>query len=92
MSNSSKSILVTGANSGIGQATAEYLVSHGFHVYAGARNTVDLEDLRKNPNITPVKLDVTNAKDIIEVKKIIEQNAAGCSVWLIMPESPKQVR
>ncbi|MGD0020875.1 MAG: SDR family oxidoreductase [Smithellaceae bacterium] len=77
MSNGSKSILVTGANSGIGQAMAEYLVSQGFHVYAGARNTVDLENLRKNPNITPVKLDVTNAEDIIEVKKIIEQNAVG---------------
>jgi NADP-dependent 3-hydroxy acid dehydrogenase YdfG len=58
--NNPKSILVTGTNSGIGRATAEYLASQGFHVYAGARNTAALEDLCKNPNITPVKLDVTN--------------------------------
>ncbi len=77
MSDNRKSILVTGANSGIGQATAEYLASHGFHVYAGARNISALEDLCKNPNITPVKLDVTNTEDITEVKKIVEQNAAG---------------
>ena len=77
MSNNPKSILITGANSGIGQATAEYLVSQGFHVYAGARNTTALEDLCKNSNITPVKLDVTNTEDIIEVKKIVEQNVTG---------------
>jgi NAD(P)-dependent dehydrogenase (short-subunit alcohol dehydrogenase family) len=77
MSNNPKSILVTGANSGIGQATAEYLVSQGFHVYAGTRNTNALGDLCKNPNISPVKLDVTNTEDIIEVKKLVEQNGTG---------------
>ncbi len=77
MSDNPKSILVTGTNSGIGQATAEYLASHGFHVYAGARNIAALKDLCKNQNITPVRLDVTNIEDIIEVKKIVEQNAAG---------------
>ena len=73
MSADFKSILVTGANSGIGLATAQYLASQGFHVYAGARNTATLEDLCKTPNITPVQLDVTNTEDIINVRKIIEQ-------------------
>jgi NAD(P)-dependent dehydrogenase (short-subunit alcohol dehydrogenase family) len=77
MSDNAKAILVTGANSGIGRAAAEYLASHGFHVYAGARNTSALEDLRGNPNITPVKLDVTNPGDVSEAKKIIEQKTAG---------------
>jgi len=77
MSSDFKSILVTGASSGIGRATAEYLALHEFHVYAGARNTNDLEDLCKKPNITPVKLDVTSTEDVINVRKIIEAKATG---------------
>ena len=72
-----KAVLVTGANSGIGLATSEYLASRGFHVYAGARNTDSLNDLCKNPNITPAKLDVTKAKDVSSVKKIIEKKGKG---------------
>ncbi len=75
--NNQKSVLVTGANSGIGLATAEYLAVQGFHVYAGARDTRALEALSKKSNITAVKLDVTNAADIIEVKKIIEEKGTG---------------
>ncbi|MHB8137690.1 MAG: SDR family oxidoreductase [Smithellaceae bacterium] len=77
MSNNFKSILITGANSGIGRATTEYLASHDFHVYAGARNITALKDLSDNPNITPVKLDVTSAVDVRETKKIIEQKTTG---------------
>jgi short-subunit dehydrogenase len=75
--NNQKSVLITGASSGIGLATAEYLAVQGFHVYAGARVTRTLEGLSKNLNITPVKLDVTNTSDIIEVKRIIEEKGTG---------------
>jgi NAD(P)-dependent dehydrogenase (short-subunit alcohol dehydrogenase family) len=75
--NNQKAVLITGANSGIGLATAEYLAVQGFHVYAGARVTRTLEGLSKNLNITPVKLDVTNTADIIEVKRIIEEKGTG---------------
>jgi short-subunit dehydrogenase len=75
--NRQKSILVTGANSGIGLATAEYLAVKGFHVYAGARDTRSLEALSKIPNITAIKLDVTNTADVIEVKRIIEEKGTG---------------
>jgi NAD(P)-dependent dehydrogenase (short-subunit alcohol dehydrogenase family) len=77
MSIDKKSVLVTGANSGIGLATAQYLTSQGFHVYAGARNIAALESLLNNSNITPVKLDVTNTEDVLSAKEIIDQRATG---------------
>jgi short-subunit dehydrogenase len=75
--NNQKSVLVTGANSGIGLATAEYLAANGFHVYAGARDTKTLESLSQNQNITAVRLDVTHTADILDVKKIIEEKGTG---------------
>jgi short-subunit dehydrogenase len=77
INNHQKSVLVTGANSGIGLACAEYLAANGFHVYAGARDTKTLNDLRKNSKITAVKLDVTSESDVIGVKKIIEESGTG---------------
>ncbi|MFZ1980357.1 MAG: SDR family oxidoreductase, partial [Smithella sp.] len=77
MMNNKKSVLITGASSGIGFATAEYLAAQGFHVYAGARDLSTLEGLSKNLNITHVKLDVTNTADIIEVKRIMEEKDTG---------------
>jgi NAD(P)-dependent dehydrogenase (short-subunit alcohol dehydrogenase family) len=77
MLNNPRSVLVTGASSGIGRATAEYLAAHGFHVYAGARDPGVLDDLSKIANITPVQLDVTSKEDIIETKNIIEKMTTG---------------
>ena len=77
INNHQKSVLVTGANSGIGLACAEYLAANGFHVYAGARDTETLNELSKNSNITAVKLDVTSESDVIGVKKIIEERGTG---------------
>jgi NAD(P)-dependent dehydrogenase (short-subunit alcohol dehydrogenase family) len=57
------SVLVTGANRGLGKAFVEELLSRGVaRVYAAARNpdSVDIDDNR----VIPVRLDVTNADDV----------------------------
>jgi NAD(P)-dependent dehydrogenase (short-subunit alcohol dehydrogenase family) len=77
MLNNQQSILVTGASTGIGLAITQYLASKGMHVFAGARKKEALESLAQNPNVTPLKLDVTNAEDIKQAKKIIEEKTAG---------------
>ena len=56
-----KSILVTGANRGLGQALVEELLSRGAQrVYAGTRQTTAVGDQR----VTPVTLDVTDPAQI----------------------------
>jgi NAD(P)-dependent dehydrogenase (short-subunit alcohol dehydrogenase family) len=41
-------VLVTGASSGIGRATALHLAGAGFHVYAGVRKPDDGAALRRD--------------------------------------------
>ena len=65
-----KSILITGASTGIGRNLAETLAEGGYHVYAGARKDKDLAALDAIDNITAVKLDVTN-QDQIDAAKVI---------------------
>ena len=53
-------IVVTGASSGIGWATALHLASRGATVFAAARNLERLQLLaERSPRITPVRCDVT---------------------------------
>jgi short-subunit dehydrogenase len=70
-------VLVTGASTGIGRATTQFLASNGFHVYAGARKVQDLKDLEKISNVIPVKIDVTNKSDIQAVINLINQKKSG---------------
>ena len=72
-----KSILVTGASTGIGRNLAETLAESGYHVYAGARKDKDLAALEAIDNITAVRLDVTKQDQVDAVVKMIEAKGTG---------------
>ena len=66
-----KTILVSGASTGIGKATTLYLDQLGFRVYAGVRKTADAQALKNESSeqCQPVFLDVadqTSIKDAVE--------------------------
>ena len=65
-------VVVTGASTGIGAATARELARRGFHVLAGVRRGTDADALRAT-NLEPIMLDVTNEAEIAAlVKRIAE--------------------
>jgi uncharacterized protein len=68
------SVLITGAASGIGLETANYLSEKGFYVYATDVNQELLEKQFTNKkNIKTLKLDVTNPKDIDEAVNVVKR-------------------
>jgi len=55
-------VVVTGASTGIGYATAEFLIRRGWRVFAGVRKEADAERLlaELGPQVTPLIIDVTD--------------------------------
>ena len=72
-----KSVLVTGASTGIGRNLTETLAGKGYHVYAGARKDKDLAALDAIDNVTAVKLDVTKQDQVDAVVKMIKEKGTG---------------
>lgn len=64
-------IVVSGASTGMGAATARELASRGFHVLAGVRREVDADRMRGS-GIEPVILDVTVPEQITALAHRIE--------------------
>jgi NADP-dependent 3-hydroxy acid dehydrogenase YdfG len=56
--------VVTGASSGIGEATARTLAAQGFHVVVGARRIDRLEKLAEDIGGTALELDVTDEDSV----------------------------
>ena len=72
-----KSILVTGASTGIGRHLTETLAENGYHVYAGARKDKDLAALDAIENVSAVKLDVTKQDQVDVVVEMIVEKGTG---------------
>lgn len=72
-----KSILITGASTGIGRNLAETLADKGYHVYAGARKDKDLEALSAIKNITAVRFDVTKQDQVDAAVELIRKSGTG---------------
>jgi len=72
-----KSILVTGASTGIGRNLAETLAENGYHVYAGVRKDKDFAALDTIDNVTAIRLDVTKQDQVDAVVDMIREKGTG---------------
>lgn len=67
-----KTILITGASTGIGRATAEYLARNGWKVFAGVRKETDGARLvEAQPAIVPIIIDVAKPEQIRAAAQVI---------------------
>lgn len=69
-------VLISGASTGMGAATARELAGRGYHVLAGVRRQADADVLRA-PNLEPVFLDITDPEQIEAVARRIADDPAG---------------
>jgi len=69
-----RSIVVTGASTGIGAACARHLAEKGLRVYATVRKESDAESIAAvgNPRLQPLSLDVTSSDSIAAAVKSVE--------------------
>lgn len=58
------SVLVTGANRGIGLAITRHMSAKGWDVYATARSDDALRELASLPGVHPTRLDITDRKSL----------------------------
>ncbi|HNP62413.1 MAG TPA: SDR family NAD(P)-dependent oxidoreductase [Woeseiaceae bacterium] len=76
-STNQRAVLITGATTGIGRATAEHLAAAGHFVYAGARKDADMAELNRMKNIMAVRIDVTSQEQIDAAVALIEKQGRG---------------
>lgn len=91
--NNRKIILLTGASSGIGEATARRLVAEGHQLVIGARRLPRLEALREElGNIDCLAVDVTQAQDLQQMAQFALSRYGRIDVLInnagVMPLSP----
>ena len=66
-----RSVVVTGASTGIGYAIAQTLAREGFHVFAGVRRMDDADRLVEDigDELTPLIFDVTDPQGLAEAAR-----------------------
>ena len=77
-----RAIIVTGASSGIGKATACLLAQQGFRVFATVRKEEDAARLRAESGaITPIIMDVTDPDSIRDAQAFVRTQLHGGGLY-----------
>lgn len=74
-----KTVLVTGASSGMGKETARRLLADGYTVYASARRLDQMADLEAQ-GATPLRLDITSDDEIAAAVDRITAERGGIDI------------
>jgi NAD(P)-dependent dehydrogenase (short-subunit alcohol dehydrogenase family) len=84
----SKSVVITGASSGLGRAAAIHLSELGYRVFAGVRTESSAAELSGVPSSTgeliPVMLDVTDTASIAQAGKLVEHWCSDTGLWAVV--------
>ena len=74
-----RSVVVTGASTGIGHATATLLVAAGFRVFGSVRSKADAERVTKEigANFTPLLFDITDEQAVKNAASQVRAALAG---------------
>jgi len=74
-----KSVVVTGASTGIGWGCVKVLTGHGFHVFGSVRKQADADRLSKEfgTAFTPLLFDVTDADAVKRGAEVVEKALHG---------------
>src|SRR3977135_2039199 len=81
-----QSVVITGASTGIGWATAKLLLDRGFRVFGSVRKQADADRLKSEfgANFTPLLFDVTDEAAVLaaarKVRAALGVNNAGIAV------------
>lgn len=82
-----RTVVITGASSGLGKECALQLERRGFRVMAGVRKTADGDKLRAEASSTrlrPVLIDVTDEKSLQTAAAEITESAGEQGVWALV--------
>jgi NAD(P)-dependent dehydrogenase (short-subunit alcohol dehydrogenase family) len=79
-----KSILITGASSGMGLADTVLFAQNGYQVFATYRNEKDKGKLAELRNVYPIKMDVTNGADILKAYQYVSNIVGNDGLYAII--------
>lgn len=74
-----KSVVITGASTGIGWATAKFLLGKGFRVWGSVRKQADADRLRSEfgANFTPLRFDITDEAAVLAAAREVRAALGG---------------
>ena len=74
-----RSVVITGASTGIGWAIAKFLIGRGYRVFGSVRKQADADRLKGEfgPNFTPLLFDVTDEAAVLAAARQVREALGG---------------